>query len=91
MAILFVVLKHENFEIALRAEKNLLTTIVGFTNAILLQFQGRPQQRLSHVEQIGLGEEVLGHLFLLDCLGEGEVVVVGVGVEFLVFDAEMDF
>jgi hypothetical protein len=42
---------------------------------------------LCDVDEIGLREIVFGKFFFLDGLGEGEVVVVGVGVKSLAFDA----
>jgi len=91
VAILFVVLEHEYFDVAFGTEKDLLAAIVGFADAIFLQLEGHSEQRVGYVKQIRLGKIVLGHFLLLDGLRQRKIVVVGVGVKFVIFDAEMDF
>lgn len=76
-----------NFDIAFRTQKHFLNSIDAFADAIFFKFQCQIDQRLSDVDDISLCKGMIGEFFLLDSLLKREVVVVGISMQDLMFDA----
>jgi hypothetical protein len=75
--------------VAFGAEENLFAPICTLADSIFFQFQSTADQRLGYIDQISFRKQVFGLFFLLDCLLEREIIVVSVGMEYIMFDAEL--
>ena len=91
MPVFFFDLKQEKLYVTFGAEEDRLGPVLSQRNAILLQVQGSIQQTTHDVDQLGFLKVAILQLFLLNGSFQGEVIVVAVGVNFFMFDADLIF
>lgn len=91
MPVFFFDLKQEKLYVTFGAEEDRLGPVLAQRNAILLQVQGCIQQTTHDVDQLGFLKVAILQLFLLNGSFQGEVIVVAVGVNFFMFDADLIF
>ena len=89
MPIIWINVEEVQFDVAFGAEEDLLASVGALADIVPFEFIGKTYQGSCDVEEIALGEMVFCYFFLLDGLLKGEVVVVDVAVEHLVFDAKL--
>ena len=89
MAVVGVDIEEVQFDMTFRAKEYLLTPVCAFADIIPFEFVCETYQGFSDIEEITLGEMVFGYFLLFNGLLEGEIVVVDVAVEHLMFNAEL--
>lgn len=87
MPVFLVDVEQKQLDMSFWTQKDLLAAIGALADAVLLQFQGKVDQRLGDVDQIPLRKAVFCVFLLFDGPFEGEIVVICVGIENAAFDA----
>lgn len=90
MPVLLVDVDEVQLDVAFGGKEYLLHAVGAFTQPVFLELNGQTDQGVGDVGEIPLREGVPGDLLLAGSLFQGEVVVVGVGVQRLMLDAELD-
>lgn len=90
MSILLLDVEQIQLDVAFWAQKYLRSTVVALADSILPHLQQETCHRFGNVHQVPFTELMAGVFFLGDCFFQGEVVVVGVGMQNVVLDAELD-
>ena len=89
MPVIGVHIEEVQFDVPFGAEKYLLAAVGALTDIIPFEFVCETYQRFGDIEEVALGEMMLGYFFLLDSLLKGEIVVINVTVEHLMFDTKL--
>ena len=89
VAVVGVHIEEVQFDMSFGAKEYLLTPVCAFADIIPFEFVCETYQGFSDIEEITLGEMVFGYFLLFNGLLEGEIVVVDVAVEHLMFNAEL--
>ncbi len=89
MPVLRIHVEQAGFDVALGAQEDGGWAHLPEDEVVFMQVKDEIAEGMEDVDEVWLVEGIFCCFFLLDCLGEGEVVVVAVGVDYFVNYAQL--